>query len=126
MASSESTTYGARIPNIPYLFANGDLELTVRDLIRKTNHLNLGYATNYVHDFPLYYEVHGASGKKVVPSQFSHDVNVTYTVGNGRYNFALECKNLTDARLYDNFSLQKPGRAFYFKIRYFFINNKNY
>jgi hypothetical protein len=124
MAASASTTYGARIPNIPYFFANGDIGLTLRDFIYKTNHLNVGYATNYVREFPLYYEVHGASGKKTVPSQFSHDINLTYTVGNGRYNFALECKNLTDARLYDNFSLQKPGRAFYFKIRYFFINNK--
>ena len=27
------------------------------------------------------------------------------------------CRNLTDARLYDNFSLQKAGRAFYAKVR---------
>jgi outer membrane receptor protein involved in Fe transport len=123
MASAASTTYGARIPNIPYLFANGDMELTWRDFLQKTNHLSFGYATNYVHEFPLYYEVHGAAGKKIVPSQFSHDVNLTYTLANGRYNVVLESKNLTDAKLYDNFSLQKPGRAFYIKIRYFFMSN---
>jgi outer membrane cobalamin receptor len=124
MSSAESTTYGARIPNIPYLFANGDIELRLRDFLHKRNHLAIGYTANYVHDFPLYSERHGASGKKTVPTQFSHDASATYTIADGRYNVAIECRNLTDARLYDNFSLQKPGRAFYIKLRYFFINNK--
>jgi outer membrane receptor protein involved in Fe transport len=123
--SARSTTHRARIPNIPYFFANGDMEITKRDFLRKTNHLSFGYAANYVHEFPLYSEANGQSDtKKRVPSQFSHDVNLTYTLAGGRYNAALECRNLTDARLYDNFSLQKPGKAFYIKIRYFFINNK--
>jgi outer membrane cobalamin receptor len=125
MSSSASTTYGARIPNIPYLFANADMEVTWRDFFRKENHLSFGYATNYVHEFPLYYEVHGAAGKKTVPSQFSHDVSLTCTLAGGRYNLVLECKNLSDARLYDNFSLQKPGRAFYARVRYFFSANNH-
>jgi len=35
----------------------------------------------------------------------------------GRYNFSLECRNFTNEKLYDNFSLQKAGRAFYAKFR---------
>jgi outer membrane receptor protein involved in Fe transport len=119
MGASASTTYGARIPNIPYFFASGDVEAVWRDFIRRTNHLSFGYSSNYVDEFPLYSERHGSSSKRVVPSQFSHDVSLTYTIENGRYNITAECKNLTDAKLYDNFSLQKPGRAFYVKIRYF-------
>lgn len=38
----------------------------------------------------------------------------------GRYNLSLECRNITDADLYDNFSLQKAGRAFYGKVRVYF------
>lgn len=45
---------------------------------------------------------------------------LTYSLKRGRYNFTLECKNLTDERLYDNFSLQKAGRAFYGKVRIYF------
>jgi hypothetical protein len=37
----------------------------------------------------------------------------------GRYNIGVEAKNLTNAFLYDNFSLQKPGRGFYLNLRYF-------
>jgi hypothetical protein len=123
MSSAASTTYKTRIPNIPYLFANGDAEFTWKNFLRKTNHLSLGYNVNYVHEFPLYSEAHGAAGKKNIPMQVSHDINMTYTLANGRYNLALECKNITGAQLYDNFSLQKPGRAFYAKIRYFFMSN---
>lgn len=35
----------------------------------------------------------------------------------GRYNVSLECRNFTNEKLYDNFSLQKAGRAFYGKVR---------
>ena len=40
----------------------------------------------------------------------------------GRYNVSLECRNFTDEKLYDNFSLQKAGRAFYGKLRVCFGN----
>jgi outer membrane receptor protein involved in Fe transport len=123
-SGARSTTYKVRIPNIPYFFANADAELKLQNFLRKKNHLNIGYAANYVREFTLYFENIGATGKRMVPSQFSHDLSATYTIADGRYNVALECRNLTDAKLYDNFSLQKPGRAFYVKIRYFFITNK--
>jgi len=42
-----------------------------------------------------------------------------------RYILALECRNLTGARLYDNFSLQKAGRAFYVKLLVHFGNSFN-
>ena len=57
-----------------------------------------------------------------IPQQLSHDVNIVYALGNGKYNIGLECKNLLDARLYDNFSLQKPSRGFYAKLRYYLSN----
>lgn len=45
---------------------------------------------------------------------------LSYTMKNGRYNVSFECRNFTDAQLFDNFSLQKAGRAFYGKFRVFF------
>lgn len=43
----------------------------------------------------------------------------------GRYNVAFEANNLTDALLYDNYSLQKPGRNFALKLRYMFFKKKS-
>ena len=56
----------------------------------------------------------------MVPRQFSHNLSLSYTLQGGRYNLSLECRNLTDEKLYDNFSLQKAGRAFYGKVRVHF------
>lgn len=117
----ESTTYKVRMPNTPYRFANGDIAFYVRNFLQKGNRLTISYSNLYVHGFPLYWENHGDKrSKQQVPTQFSHDLGLTYSIQNGRYNLSLECKNLTDEKLYDNFSLQKAGRAFYGKFRFAF------
>lgn len=116
--SQESLTYGGRIPNQPYLFANSDLTLHWQNPLGSRSRLSLTYDNFYMHSFPLYSEKLGsASSKERVPTQFAHNLSLTYSIFQGKYNFSLECRNLTDEKLYDNFSLQKAGRAFYGKIR---------
>ncbi|MEQ3331181.1 TonB-dependent receptor, partial [Phocaeicola vulgatus] len=51
-----------------------------------------------------------------------HNISFSYSLQKGRYNVSLECRNFTDEKLYDNFSLQKAGRAFYGKLRVCFGN----
>lgn len=117
----ESVTYGARMPNLPYRFANSDISFSWRNLWKKGNTLTVTYDNLYVHGFPLYSEVLGAvETKETVPTQFSHNLGVTYSLQKGRYNVSLECKNFTNEQLYDNFSLQRAGRAFYGKVRVYF------
>ena len=117
----ESLSYRTHMPNIPYLFFGTDVSFYFRDFLRKGNTLSLTYDNLYVHKFPLRFITHGRPDtKKWIPSQFTHNINLTYSLRKGRYNISLECRNLTDERVYDNFSLQKAGRAFYVKLRYFF------
>lgn len=119
--SIESVVYRDRIPNMPYLFGNADAAYTFRDVIHEGNDLSLGYNMLYVHEFYLYWPSLG-SDKLAVPQQLSHDLNMTYTLsGKNRFQFTVECRNLLDKPLYDNFSLQKPGRSFTGKIRYFIL-----
>ena len=111
-------TYGQRIPNLPYRYANFDASLFWHDLLGKGNVLSLSYDSYYQHEFPLYWEAFGnPETKRRVPTQFSHNLTLSYSVKGGRYSFALECRNLTDEKLYDNYSLQKAERAFYGKVR---------
>jgi len=119
-SKQESTTYKVRMPNVPYLFSNADASFFINNLFGKGNKQTITYSNYYIHAFPLYWENHGSSNKKGVPNQFSHNISWMYSLKNGRYNFSLECKNITDEKLFDNFSLQKPGRAFYGKFRYYF------
>lgn len=115
-----SDIYKERIPNIPYFFGNGDISVSFGNIIDRGDRMNIGYNLLYVHDFFLYWPSKGnTSTKYIIPEQFAHDVNLTYTLKEGRYNISLECKNITNKKLYDNFSLQKPGRSFYAKLRYF-------
>lgn len=115
----ENLTYGARMPNLPYRFANADVSFFWHNLGCKGNQLTVTYDNLYMHSFPLYSEKLGDSStnKFVVPTQFSHNLTVSYSIKNGRYNLSFECRNFTNEKLYDNFSLQKAGRAFYGKVR---------
>ena len=117
----ESVSYGQRIPNQPYTFANFDAGLTWHDLFGEGRVLTLTYDGFYQHEFPLHWELLGdPSTKSRVPTQLSHNLTLGYSLQGGRYNISLECRNLTNAKLYDNFSLQKAGRAFYGKFRVYF------
>ncbi len=120
--NQESLTYGARMPNLPYQFANSDVTFYWRNLWKKGNTLSVTYDNLYMHSFPLYSEAVGSESEFVVPTQFSHNLTLSYGIQNGRYNISFECRNLTSEKLYDNFSLQKAGRAFYGKVRVYFGN----
>lgn len=120
--SQESLTYKARMPNLPYQFANSDVTFYCHNLGKKGNLLTVTYDNLYMHSFPLYSEAVGSESEFVVPTQFSHNLTLSYGIRDGRYNFSFECRNFTNESLYDNFSLQKAGRGFYGKVRVYFGN----
>jgi hypothetical protein len=121
--ANQDVTYGARMPNLPHLFANMDVIAYWHNFGRKGNLLTFNYDTLFTDEFPLNFENVGYSdGKRFVPKQFSHNLSTSYGIKNGRYNLSFECRNLTNKKLYDNFSLQKAGRAFYGKLRVYLGN----
>ena len=115
---ADSVTYGDRVPNMPYLFGSADATYTFDSLLTQDDGLTLGYNLAYTHEFFLSWQSEGA--KITVPTQLSHDLSLTYTVPRNKYTLSVEVKNFTDALLYDNYSLQKAGRAFYVKASYRF------
>lgn len=120
--SQPNLAYKERMPNIPYMFADSDINLYWHNLFEKGNTLTFTYDNQYLHSFSYYSQVIGSSSDYIVPNQFSHNISLSYSMKKGRYNISLECRNLTDEKLYDNFSLQKAGRAFYGKIRVYLFN----
>lgn len=116
--STPNLTYKARMANVPYMYADSDMNFHWHDLGKKGNLLTVTYDNQYLHSFCYNSEVIGTnSDEYTIPDQFSHNLTISYSIQNGRYNLSFECRNLTNERLYDNFSLQKAGRAFYGKIR---------
>jgi hypothetical protein len=76
------------------------------------------YAGRYVHDFFRGWESQGLRAfEQVVPSQLTHDVGISYTVvGPAVVTSTFEIQNVADAQLYDDFGVERPGRAFYIKV----------
>lgn len=117
-AVMQNITYGQRMPNIPYFFFNADASWTFHDLLAKGNRLTVEYGCDYVYKYYLSFPGLGrTTAKKYIPTQFSHNASINYQLASGRYSVGLECTNLTNQKLYDNYRLQKPGRAWTMKFR---------
>lgn len=115
--------YWDRLPNMPYLFGSFDAAYRFKKAFVNHDALTIGVGGNFVEKFYLFWPSQGSTETKfIIPQQFTQDASVTYSLQNGRYNIALQCTNISDAKLYDNFKLQKPGRAFNVKLRYFLHN----
>lgn len=120
-ASTEGTFRdfaGDRIPNRPWLFASWGARLRFSKLIFRNDELEPFYAGRYVHRFLRGWESQGLPAfKQVVPSQLTHNIGISYTLhGRVTVTTTFEVQNLSDARIYDVFGVQRPGRAFYFKV----------
>ena len=121
--TAANVSYRQRMPNLPYMFADTDASFYWPGLGGKDNTLTLTYDNQYTHSFCYYASNLGSnSNDYMVPDQFAHNLAISYGIMGGRYNISFECRNLTNASLYDNFSLQKAGRAFYGKVRVYFGN----
>lgn len=118
--ATTEATYLNKIPNQPWLFGNADLSIGKNNVIGKASRMQFNLGTQYVHWFYLTWEAYGnKAGKSTIPDQYIHNASVSNSWQNGRYNLSLECRNFTNNLAYDNFRLQKPGRAFSVKLRYF-------
>ena len=74
----------------------------------------------FVEEFFLFFEDLGNPDEKnIIPSQFLQDFQAEYSIDNGRYNISLAVSNIFDQLAFDNFNIQRPGRAINFKLRYF-------
>jgi outer membrane receptor protein involved in Fe transport len=116
---TRNLNFGYKLPNMPYLFGNADLGTMFHDIVKKGNDLSLTYSLNYVQKYYLTPSQLGENNQDIIPTQVAHNLMANYAIKNGRYNVSVEGRNLADNKLFDNYLLQKPGRSFFIKLRYF-------
>ncbi|QZT38418.1 TonB-dependent receptor [Halosquirtibacter xylanolyticus] len=117
--SNQYGFYDVRIPNKPYLYGNLYCSYTFPRLLRQKDALSLRWNSNYVHQFFLAWPNMGTKSEKyTIPEQLSHSLSVLYQL-TPKVSLSVACNNLLDASLYDNYALQKPGRSFMTKVRYY-------
>lgn len=113
-------TYGDRVPNQPWFYGNANLSIGKDDLLGKNSRVEFNWSSHYVEWFYINWESRGSTeSKNKIPSQLIHNVTLSYSFENGKYNISAESFNVTNALAYDNFRLQKPGRSVALKLRYF-------
>ena len=113
--------YNTQLPNTPILYGNGNIGFHFKKLKFTDDFLTVNLSANFSDSYYLNPPVLGSQNKKEIPQQLYYSAAIAYTLKNGRYNIALECNDITDAKLYDYYKVQKPGRAFTLKLRYFFM-----
>ncbi|WP_437729169.1 TonB-dependent siderophore myxochelin receptor MxcH [Sorangium sp. So ce861] len=108
---------GDRLPNRPWLFASGSARLQVTGVAARDDELSLGLTTRYVHEFFRLWESDGfPEFEPVIPAQLTHALAISYVArAAATVTSTIEVQNLTDARAYDFFGVERPGRAFFFK-----------
>jgi vitamin B12 transporter len=106
---------GKRVPNRPWLFASWGARLRFTNLPGVEDTLEPYYIGRWVHSFYRDF-VHGPLF--FVPAQVTHNIGLTYVFARDlvRSSATFEISNLSDAKVFDNFGVQKPGRAFHFKL----------
>jgi len=109
------------VPNTPFFTMNGGLRYSFKDLVQKKSRLNLFYNIYFTDEFSfLTSQGTNTIGNEFfeVPQQLSQDFGLSYTFPNNKFVMSFDIKNIFDEPVYDNLSVQKPGRAFYLKLNY--------
>lgn len=111
------TSYNTRIPNEPYLFAN--LRTGFTYFTDNYHKISTHWSSHYVEQYFLYSEGSGDPDyKREIPTQFTHDIDIEYSVDHDKYSLGFTANNIFDEAVFDNYNIQKPGRAYYLKFRY--------
>ena len=109
------------VPNTPFFTMNGGLRYSFKDIIQKKSRLNLFYNVYFTDEFSfLTAQGSNTVGNEFfdVPQQLAQDFGLSYTFPNNKFVMSFDIKNIFDEPVYDNLSVQKPGRAFYLKLNY--------
>lgn len=117
-AGPDAAQRGDRIPNRPYAFGSATLELRQAGLIQGGDVGSISWTSRYVHRFYRTWESLGSlEVKPRVDSQLVHSAALSYAVTAEQRSLTstIEMQNVADARTYDFFGVQRPGRAVFFK-----------
>lgn len=123
---------GTRLTNTPYFFSNLGIRGNFKNIFSKNDAIKPYIHYNYIREFYLiniprdkesggFLGLTGSSQvdtKDLVPDQHLVNMGFNYIFSSSRFSLGTEIKNITDAKLYDYYKIQRPGRSIHFKINY--------
>ncbi len=107
-----------RIPNIPYLFANGGIELHKANLfgIKGQNtrlYTDCSFVEEYFYDFEM-----SKKQQRRIPRTITFNAGLEHSLHNQTIFISIQANNITDKRVMSEFNRPLPGRNFGLKLRY--------
>lgn len=109
--------YNQQLPNEPFFTVNGSVQYSIHNILQKKSLINLYYNFSKIEGFYTnWLEMEDFK----TPNQFIQDVGLSYVFPNRQFVVSFDAKNIFNKEAYDNFAVQKPGRAFYVKLNYSF------
>ncbi len=121
LTGQELTRYNTQIPNEPFFTINSSVQYRFNNVIKEKAALDINYYFGYVHPFNTIWIY---SERTMTPAQYAQDFGFSYRTANQKWVLSFDIKNLANRELYDNFAVQKPGRAYYVKLTYRLNNFK--
>ncbi|QRO00441.1 TonB-dependent siderophore myxochelin receptor MxcH [Archangium violaceum] len=110
---------GRRIPNRPYLLANGSARFQLAGLVSPQDELSLTWHSRYIHEFFRSWEGAGTrDSKMVISSQLLHSLALSYVTRAAptTLSWTVDVQNLTDAPSFDFYGVRRPGRSIFAKL----------
>lgn len=114
---NEFAYYNQQLPNEPFFTVSGSVQYVVPNFLLKKSTLNLHYGFNMIDPF---YTNWLEMDYFKTPKQMIQDVGLSYVFPSKQFVLSFDTKNIFNKEAYDNFAVQKPGRAFYVKLNYSF------
>lgn len=113
-----STTFDVQIPNTPMVYANARASAQWAFPAGLPVVLRGNWSLHHVREYFLFWPVFGDKDTKHrIPTQWSQDAGIAVSDAGERVSVSVDCRNLTDAVLYDDWRKQKPGRNWAAKLR---------
>lgn len=123
---------GTRLRNTPYFFSNIGLTGDFSHALWQNDRLKPYIHWNFIREFYLnhiprdkepggFLGLFGHAGipvTNIVPNQHLLSAGFNYFLPSQPISLGVEVKNVADAKLYDYYKIQRPGRSFHFKINY--------
>jgi len=107
------------LPNTPLFQADTEVRLDFPPL---KNTLNIGiyWRFAYVGEFLASIADYGDPDERedVIPRQVAHNAGITFSLPERHLAINTNVRNIFNAQLFDNYAVQKPGRAVYVKVSY--------
>lgn len=113
-------SYEKRIPNVPYLMANGGLELHGKNWFGgKGQNTRILLDASYIHQYFYDFELSRYQDRKI-PTSLTCDAAIEHSFDNNRWTLTFKLRNLTNREVVSEFNRPLPGRNFSIKLRYLF------